>query len=107
MEVKPTDMEFLDLRNYIDLAVCRVFGILPHLVGVKMESGKTYSNVSLESRHLVDFGLQSWFNMIAGQLSRYPWLPDGQYVEFDTHDLLMPLPEQQVQMVATLYERVW
>ena len=105
INVKPVDMEFLDLRNYIDLAVCRCFGILPHLVGVKMESGKTYSNVSLESRHLVDFGLQSWFNLIAGQFSRYPWLPDGQVVEFDTSELLMPLPETQVTMVATLYDK--
>ena len=46
IQINPVDIELLAIKDDIDREICRYFGVLPHLVGVKMESGKTYSNVS-------------------------------------------------------------
>ena len=93
IQINPVDIELLAIKDDIDREICRYFGVLPHLVGVKMESGKTYSNVSMENRHLVDHALSRWITILECELSR--WLPEGQKVKFNMTDLVRPtLPER-------------
>ena len=40
IQITPVDIELLAIKDDIDREICRYFGVLPHLVGVKMEAAR-------------------------------------------------------------------
>ena len=93
LQIKPVDVELLAIKDDIDRDLIRPTGISPHRVGVKMESGKTYSNVTAENRNLVDDALMPIISILEAGLSQ--WAPKGQSVRFDVSQIVRPtLPER-------------
>ena len=76
-------------RNAAALNIARAIGLSAWAVDAAVEgSGLTYSSVPARSRELVEYGLQPYMDALTARLSMDDVLANGQWVKFDTAQLL-------------------
>lgn len=86
---QPVEQLLIDGRNWAALNIARAMGLPAWTVDAAVEgSSMTYSNTPSRSRELIDYGLTPYMAAIEGRLSLNDVLPNGQWVRFDTTDLL-------------------
>lgn len=87
IQVNPTDSQFVETEQQVDLKVCRRFRVPPEIVAVAINgSAITYANVEQRSLDMLTYTMQRWITSWERALGRM--LPRGQYVSFDLSPLL-------------------
>ena len=87
IQVNPTDSQFVETEQQVDLKVCRFFRVPPELVAVGISgSSITYANVEQRSLDFLTYTMQRWITWWERKLGAL--LPRGQYVKFDLSPLL-------------------
>jgi hypothetical protein len=86
---QPTEQLLIDGRNWNALNIARSMGLPAWAVDASVQgSSITYSNTPSRSRELIDYSLTPYMAAIEGRLSLDDVVPHGQWVRFDTTDLL-------------------
>jgi len=87
IQVNPTDSQFVETEQQVDLKVCRRFRVPPEIVAVAISgSSITYANVEQRSLDMLTYTMQRWITAWERALGRM--LPRGQYTSFDLSPLL-------------------
>lgn len=87
IQVNPTDSQFVETEQQVDLKVCRYFRCPPEVVAVAITgSAVTYANVEQRSLDFLTYTMQRWITWWERKLGAM--LPGGQYVKFDLSALL-------------------
>lgn len=87
IQVNPTDSQFLQTEQQVDLKVCRYHRVPPEIVAVTMQgSNITYANVEQRGLGFLTYCLQRWITWWERKLGAM--LPAGQYAQFDLAPLL-------------------
>jgi Phage portal protein len=85
----PAEQLLIDGRNWCALNIARAMGLPGWAIDASVTgTSLTYSNVPSRSRELIDYSLAPYMAAIEGRLSLDDVNPHGQWVRFDTTDLL-------------------
>lgn len=87
--VNPSDLQFLETRNFDTLQIARLFGIPPRLMGASIEgSSMTYSNLQDDDMSFIRWTVMAYLRPIEDALS---WLlPREWSVRYNLDALLRP-----------------
>lgn len=81
----------IEARNSINVDTARAMGLPAWALDAPLPgSSMTYSNSWSRARELIDFGLAPYMAAISDRLSMNDVLPAGQWVRFDTGELIKP-----------------
>jgi HK97 family phage portal protein len=87
IQVNPTDSQFVETEQQVDLKVCRYHRVFPELVAAAIQgSSITYANVEQRGLDFLTYCLQRWITWWERKLGSM--LAPGQYVQFDLSPLL-------------------
>jgi HK97 family phage portal protein len=96
ISVKPEESQFLETQAANISEIARMFGVPAEMVGGKVGSSMTYSNVEQRSLDFLTFGVSMWLRRIEDAF--FELLPQPQYVQFDTSVLLRTDAETQAKV---------
>ena len=99
ISVKPEESQFLETQQANISEIARVFGVPAEMVGGKVGSSMTYSNVEQRSIDFLTYGVSMWLRRIEDAF--FPLLPQQQFVQFDTSALLRTDAETQAKVRVT------
>jgi HK97 family phage portal protein len=98
----PDDAQFLQQRELSAREVARIFRVPAWAIDAATGDSLTYSNVTQQSRALIDFALRPWLARIERAISTDPDLcPGGTYVQFELDALLRGDADSR----STVYQR--
>lgn len=87
VQVNPTDSQFLETEQGVDLKVCRYFRVPPEIAAVAIQgSSITYANVEQRGLDFLTYTMQRWITWWERKLGAL--IPAGQYVKFDLSPML-------------------
>jgi HK97 family phage portal protein len=99
ISVKPEESQFLETQAANISEIARVFGVPAEMVGGKVGSSMTYSNVEQRSLDFLTYGVAMWLRRIEDAF--FTLLPQQQYVQFDTSALLRTDAETNAKVRVT------
>jgi HK97 family phage portal protein len=99
ISVRPDESQFLETQGANISEIARIFGVPAEMVGGKVGSSMTYSNVEQRSLDFLTYGVSMWMRRIEDAF--FPLLPQPQYVQFDTSALLRTDAETQAKVRVT------
>jgi HK97 family phage portal protein len=98
ISVKPEESQFLETQAANISEIARIFGVPSEMVGGKVGSSMTYSNVEQRSIDFLTYSVSMWLRRIEDAF--FSLLPQPQYVQFDTTALLRTDAETQAKVDA-------
>lgn len=100
IQFKPSDMQFLETRNFDTLAVARLFGIPARLMNAAPEGGTmTYANLQDDDISFMRWTVMSYLRPIEDALTSL--LPRGWSVRYNLDALLRPSTKDRYEALAT------
>lgn len=100
IQFKPSDMQFLETRNFDTLAVARLFGIPARLMNAAPEGGTmTYANLQDDDISFMRWTVMSYLRPIEDALTTL--LPRGWSVRYNLDALLRPSTKDRYEALAT------
>ena len=100
IQFKPSDMQFLETRNFDTLAVARLFGIPARLMNAAPEGGTmTYANLQDDDISFMRWTVMSYLRPIEDALTSL--LPRGWSVRYNLDALLRPSTKERYEALAT------
>lgn len=86
-QVTPQDAALLESQQYNTLAVCRLFGVPPEMIGAAMSgTSVTYANREQRAQDFLTYAINPWLARLEDAFSGL--FPRTTFVKFDTKSLL-------------------
>ena len=96
------DSEIIQSREFSVNDASRMYGVPGHLLGSMEKSSSWGTGIIEMNLALAKYTLNFWCDKIEAQLSKV--LPNGQFCEFDFHELLSGSPQQESEVVLSQFE---
>ena len=97
MGYSPVEAQMVEVMERVDRAIAGYYGIDAQLLGM---SGTVYGKADIEKRRdIYRSALPPWTDRFESALNRT--LPPGQFVKFDTSDVLRGDPETEAKALTT------
>lgn len=101
--IKPNEAQFTETMQMVATHVANMYGIPPEKIGGKAGGSLTYNSVAQNSTDFLTNSLRPWLVRFENALSNL--FPRGQFVRFDTTELLRtdPLTKAQIDQICLGY----
>ncbi|EFC1954651.1 TPA: phage portal protein [Escherichia coli] len=93
------DAEWLSSRNFTISDIARIFNISP--IFLQDYSHSNYNNFSEATRAFLTQTLRPWLTNFEQQFKKSLFLPESDFIEFDTYDLLRANPKERYESYGT------
>lgn len=103
IQIKPNEAEFVATSRLTATQIAVIYGIPPEMIGGETGGSLSYNTVSMNALNFLTFSLRPWLVRIETALSSL--FPRGQYVRFDTTELLRvdPFTKAQIDQLSLGY----
>lgn len=98
IQIKPNEAQFTETCKLVATQVANMYGIPAEMIGGETGGSLTYNTVSMNALNFLTFSLRPWLVRIEAALSAQ--FPRGQFIRFDTSELLRTDPLQKAQIDA-------
>jgi HK97 family phage portal protein len=103
IQIKPNEAAFIETAQLTATQIAVMYGIPPEMIGGQAGGNLTYNTVQMNALNFLTFCLRPWLVRIESALSNL--FPRGQFVRFDTTELLRtdPLTKAQIDQLSLGY----